>query len=276
MTKVVAGIVTYNPDLNRLKQVIEAIEDQVAEIVIVDNASQKFDEIQDNFQDKTIISFTTNRGIATALNRINQFAIDEEAGWVLTLDQDSVVNKNLVGTYFEYLKQITDYQQTIGAINSQYEVKDVYVKKSSHVEEDLDVITSGLLTNVRALNSGIGYDDNMFIDLVDFDFNYTLNSRGYLVLRAPFVGYQHELGSDVKRVRFFNKYISVINYSTFRIYYQWRNLIYFYRKWHTTKYFLSFSKQTMKRLIYTGNRLSQIGAILRGIWNGSRLHIKRK
>lgn len=276
MTKVVAGIVTYNPNLKQLKQVIEAIETQVSEIVIVDNASNNLANIKKNFQDLTIISLSTNLGIAAALNKINQFAINHEADWVITLDQDSVVNANIVCTYFEYLRKIPNYQQKVGAINSQYEVKDVYVKKNDQVIEDLDVITSGLLTNVLAIKNGINYDETMFIDLVDFDFNHLLNSYGYMVLRAPFVGYQHELGNNVKRVRFFNKQVSVIDYSQFRIFYQWRNLFYFYRKWHTTKYFLSFSKQTIKRLIYDDNRLGQMGAILKGIWAGSRVSIKRK
>ncbi|MFK8249058.1 glycosyltransferase [Leuconostoc mesenteroides] len=276
MTKVVAGIVTYNPNLEQLKQVVEAIENQVGEIVIVDNASNNLANIKKNFQNLTIISLSTNLGIAAALNKINQFAINHEADWVITLDQDSVVNANIVCTYFEYLRKIPNYQQKVGAINSQYEVKDVYVKKNDQVVEDLDVITSGLLANVSAIKNGINYDETMFIDLVDFDFNHLLNSYGYMVLRAPFVGYQHELGNNVKRVRFFNKQVSVIDYSQFRIFYQWRNLFYFYRKWHTTKYFVSFSKQTIKRLIYDDNRLGQMGAILKGIWAGSRVSIKRK
>lgn len=276
MTKVVAGIVTYNPNLEQLKRVVEAIENQVGEIVIVDNASNNLANIKKNFQNLTIISLSTNLGIAAALNKINQFAINHEADWVITLDQDSVVNANIVCTYFEYLRKIPNYQQKVGAINSQYEVKDVYVKKNDQVVEDLDVITSGLLANVSAIKNGINYDETMFIDLVDFDFNHLLNSYGYMVLRAPFVGYQHELGNNVKRVRFFNKQVSVIDYSQFRIFYQWRNLFYFYRKWHTTKYFVSFSKQTIKRLIYDDNRLGQMGAILKGIWAGSRVSIKRK
>lgn len=276
MTKVLAGIVTYNPNLERLKQVVEAIENQVKEIVIVDNASNNLVNIEKNFQNLTIISLSTNLGIAAALNKINQFAINYEADWVITLDQDSIVNADIVSTYFEYLRKIPSYQQKVGAINSQYEVKDVYVKKNNQIVEDLDVITSGLLTNVSAIKNGINYDETMFIDLVDFDFNHSLNSYGYMVLRAPFVGYQHELGNNVKRVRFFTKQVSVIDYSQFRIFYQWRNLFYFYRKWHTTKYFYSFSKQTIKRLIYGDNRLSQISAILKGMWAGSQVSIKRK
>ena len=40
-----AGIVTFNPDIGRLKENIDAILPQVSELVIVDNGSANVDEV---------------------------------------------------------------------------------------------------------------------------------------------------------------------------------------------------------------------------------------
>ena len=46
MNEVIAGIVTYNPDINRLCKNLDAIKNQVSCIVIVDNASINIEEIK--------------------------------------------------------------------------------------------------------------------------------------------------------------------------------------------------------------------------------------
>ena len=44
--KVLAGITLYNPNIDRLKENIDAIYSQVAEVVCVDNESDDFKQIK--------------------------------------------------------------------------------------------------------------------------------------------------------------------------------------------------------------------------------------
>ena len=89
MCRILTGIVTYNPDIGRLKQNLETITDQTDELLIIDNASENFSQIKTLAAGK-FIELEKNHGIAYALRRLMDFANKNGYDWVLTLDQDSV------------------------------------------------------------------------------------------------------------------------------------------------------------------------------------------
>ena len=104
--KIAAGIVTYNPDIVRLQENIDAVMNQVEHLIIVDNASinkDKWLEKLANIEKVTIIQNDTNRGIATALNQMLECSGRLGCEWTLTLDEDSVVPANMVEEYRKYI-----------------------------------------------------------------------------------------------------------------------------------------------------------------------------
>ena len=91
---ILAAIVAFNPDPERLIENISAIRNQVDKVLIFNNGNP---ELLTFVKDIQIIDRNgSNIGIASALNVLCQQA--EEAGfeWILMLDQDSVVPPNLV------------------------------------------------------------------------------------------------------------------------------------------------------------------------------------
>ena len=96
--KVCVGIVTYNPNIQRLRESIESISKQVNEVVICDNGSFNVNEIKEivNEYSCDIIENSDNKGIAFALNELCKYAYENGYGWILTLDQDSVCPMSLV------------------------------------------------------------------------------------------------------------------------------------------------------------------------------------
>ena len=61
------GIVTFNSELTRLQENLSAISPQVERIVICDNGSTNFKNIQsllENYSNITVLSLQTNSGIA--------------------------------------------------------------------------------------------------------------------------------------------------------------------------------------------------------------------
>ena len=101
--KVIAGIVLYNPNIERLKLNIEAIQNQVCKIILYNNNS-KFNIDDDilKFNNVILINGETNIGISGALNYIAK-KYNEEYDWMLTLDQDSICPENLISEYKKYL-----------------------------------------------------------------------------------------------------------------------------------------------------------------------------
>ena len=93
MSKVYAGVVTYNPEIKRLKENISSIQNQVTTVLIFDNGSNNVDNIQNlilGLANVVFIKSEKNLGIAAALNRLMLWGYDRGYDWMLSLDQDSV------------------------------------------------------------------------------------------------------------------------------------------------------------------------------------------
>ena len=106
MEKIYAGIVTFNPDIERLKENVCAICIQVPEVVIFDNGSSNFADIQECisvFHNAILIHSDENIGIAAALNRLMQWGSNNNYDWMLSLDQDSVCDASYVNKMKQYL-----------------------------------------------------------------------------------------------------------------------------------------------------------------------------
>jgi rhamnosyltransferase len=95
--KTLAAIVLFNPEIERLNQNIEAIFNQVDDVVLIDNGSSNLNEVKKNVTHQVhYVVNEKNVGIAKALNEGFEYAIENGFDWVLTLDQDSVSDKNLI------------------------------------------------------------------------------------------------------------------------------------------------------------------------------------
>lgn len=98
MSRIYAGIVSYNPDLLRLKENISSIQQQVP-VIVFDNGSRNIIAIQkliSDFSEVQLIRSKKNIGIAAALNQLMQWGYENKFDWMLSLDQDSVCEKNFV------------------------------------------------------------------------------------------------------------------------------------------------------------------------------------
>lgn len=273
--RVIAGIVTFNPDLERLILNIKAILDQVEKIIIVDNASENFDNIRiyleknyDLENEVKIIRNSENVGIGRALNQIFEEAEKLSFDWVVTLDQDSVVPKFMVDNYFEYdnLNNLGQISTNIFEKNTQ---KLIY-KDTEKYSEVSRCITSGSMTSMIAWKSAGGYDDDLFIDYVDYDFSMKVKNAGYKIIRLNKIYIEHELGNSEKR-RFFFISIRVPNYSPFRKYYIARNIIIYIKRYFSFKIFIIESLRLLKLIIYTlfeNDKKNKYISIFRGIQKG--------
>lgn len=86
MSKVYAGVVTYNPEIKRLKDNILAIQKQVPFVIIFDNGSSNFGDIQkiaSEFSNVKVLVSKINVGIAAALNKLMQWGRDNDYVWML-------------------------------------------------------------------------------------------------------------------------------------------------------------------------------------------------
>ncbi|MDF8368741.1 glycosyltransferase family 2 protein [Weissella paramesenteroides] len=223
-----AVIVTYNPDKKLLFENISAVQNQVNKVVIVDNGSDNFKSWENEFNSTNIVlkHLNKNMGIAYAQNFGIKYAKHENVSWVLTLDQDTVLPKSYVEELLE-----TGLSDDIGILSGRFVDRSFKMKENfiDDIEKVKDIISSGNLVNIRAWQKVGGFDNQLFIDYVDFDFNYKLQRAGYNIYRVNNVTYDHEIGEGVSESRYKtfiglkNKYI--FDHSYIRLYYINRNRI---------------------------------------------------
>lgn len=273
--KILAGIVTYNPDLNRLKDNISAIKKQIDRLIIVDNGSSNFSEITSNFQELEVISLKSNKGIAVALNTIGQYAIDNEYSWFLTLDQDTVVYSDLISIYKQYLS--LPNVGTLTCIFQDINKEEVILSGLPYKEVEV-CITSAALMNTSVFEKSRRFDEWMFIDYVDYDINFEFQRLGYKIYQINQIGFLHEIG-QARAINFLGIKTYTTNHSALRRYYMVRNTIYLYKKYGKSEirsgYLRHIRDDFFKVFFFENHKWEKLSAMFKGLKDGLEAKVEK-
>jgi rhamnosyltransferase len=281
--RICAGIILYNPNIKRLKKNINAVIPQADELILVDNASDNIDEVQETFKNYRIvwIKNTENKGMSGALNQLTEYAANNDIEWLLTLDDDSVCGENMAA---ELLTAFPQYDN-IAVVSPRIIDRDITVSANSKekplpdMEEINMCITAGSLTNVKAVIDAGGYDERLFIDHVDHDMCLRLKRQDYKIIKVNTAVIYQEFGKEAVRRRFLWKTYTQRGYTPFRVYYQTRNSVYMIRKYgrefdSRPRYFYFYLIFAFTaRLIYEPKRIKRLKAFITGYIAGLSMKI---
>lgn len=199
MDSICAGIVSYNPDIERLKLNISAICSQVPKVYVVDNGSTNISEISnlvESFSNVYLLINEDNAGIAKALNQLCEAASKDQYNWILTLDQDTVCPVNVI----DHLSKYTDIEDAgiiCPAVRYEgWETTETKSQASSDCEEVKACMTSGSLTRIEAWRKVNGFREDYFIDFVDNEFCMKLQLAQYRIIRVNTCSMSHQLGES--------------------------------------------------------------------------------
>lgn len=274
--KIYAGIVVFNPNIKRLQDNLNAICCQVDRVILFDNGSSqqfKVKQVIKRYNNTELICSTKNLGIAAALNYLMKWGYDRKYNWMLSLDQDSVCDKDFVQKMKKNL--IPNSRQGIVApIIKDRNIGIVGHNPTNKIERVRTCITSGAFTNMNVWKEVGGYDEAMFIDSVDFEFCYRVRKSGYEVLQVHDVYLLHEIGeSQRKRLLFWN--VTVNGHSAFRKFYIAQNNIYYPLKHNLIFHLIRGNFRNLKLLsiilLYEDCKKEKIKAVLKGWINGYKL-----
>lgn len=290
-----AIIVTFNPNINILKDNISSVINQVDTIVVLDNGSSNVKNIEllvkDINDDKImLIQLHENLGIAKAQNIGMKIIEEQKLDWSFILDQDSVLPTDAICLYTgtkEFLAKDT-------AILSARHVDDKWneaQRKSYFGELDMKVIpvklviASGNLVRVSAWRDVGGFDDDLFIDQVDFDFDAKLLLKDYKVYQVDAVVMKHQIGKTIQRpvlskLLLYKSTTLFIDHSPFREYYIAKNSIIFAKRYPELRIkgnlqILKIILDTRKILGYEKPRWSKIFKSIKGIVAGLMYNPKK-
>lgn len=234
-----AVFVTYNPAPAFLGN-LEAVREQGAEVVVVDNASgavgQALLGALEGRERVRILRNPQNLGIAAALNAGVREALGARAGWIFTFDQDSRVPPGFVGAMIAAHAAARREFGRVGVLAPRYVDRNSGASGSEGpggaggLLELEATITSGNLIEAGVFEEVGPFLEEFFIDYVDIEFHLRCRRHGLKVVQASGVVLDHSLGSQ-RRARILWKSFVVTSHSHLRRYYIARNRVRTYRKY---------------------------------------------
>lgn len=248
--RVIAIIVSYNPNIDDFIRLLDALLPQVAYAIVVDNCSL-FDlsliMARLSGQNVELLKMSENVGIAAAQNAGIERAMKLGADFVLLSDQDSVPSSSMVSELLSAMMSANaDLAEppvaavgpvTIDSRSGQvsFFVIESYgiprkwnlptdIQKIPSTVEVMFLIASGTLIPTEVIKRIGGMRSNYFIDHVDTEWCFRAQAEGYRLLGVPSSRLEHKLGDAVKRIWFFGPR-QVMYHTPLRDYYMFRNTI---------------------------------------------------
>lgn len=288
-------VVTYQPDLNVLRQLLKSIVPQVKEVVIVDNGlGVYFSNLNiagTDPQKVSLIRMIENRGVAAAQNKGIAEAIQRRADYVLLLDHDSIPASDMVEKLSLALVKLTQAGQNVSAVGPHYRFLNTNYfsyfvrfgtlrfqkihcpdeKSGQYVSADL-LISSGCLIPCSAIVDIGLMDEALFIDHIDTDWFLRAKAKGYSSYGVFDAKMDHCLGDSLCDVGFCKKRMLPIH-NPLRLYYIFRNSILLYRRPHAPQKWMvnDLVRLGLMFIFYSTRicpRIKYLRMITKGIYDG--------
>jgi len=241
-------IVLYNSELNVIDNINSYI-DYIDILFAIDNSeTANIDFVNLLLSNPKIcyISNNENLGIAKALNQGAELAMQKNFSWLLTMDQDSKFEDDNAKYFFNCFDKLENLNETaIICANRQPATNfDKTAGNIYDIEAVSIVITSGNLLNLKLYKQIGKFEEKLFIDQVDHDYNLRALLKKYKIIKLKNILINHSLGKQV----FVNKKLFI--HSPIRIYYQTRNFLYMLSKYFFffPRLFLGYGFNEIKRI----------------------------
>lgn len=263
--KLAGAVVLYEPTDEDIENINSYIDD-LDILYVEDNSSKKnIDRLPKNKKIEYIFN-NDNLGIAKPLNDAAERARKIGIDWLLTMDQDTHFNKNVLSK-MKKVVETTDCSN-IGIVTPWHKTRLKVEKPEEKIDYPLDVMTSGNLLNLDIHKKLGGFKEWIFIDGVDIEYCLNLNKNNYKVMRLNYLEIDHNLG-DIYYKKFLWKDLLVTNHSPIRRYYQMRNYHYIRDMYidSNTKFckiLVRFKTIILAVILYENNKKEKLKAFYEG------------
>lgn len=283
--KIFSIIVTYNPNIEHLTKLVNLLIFQNVDVVIVDNKSNNFSEFG-SLKLRKLIILEDNLGIAKAQNKGIEYAIQQNAEYIVFFDQDSTICDNFISDLMFDYRELENNGVKVGSIGPRFmderfsffypsinynNGKRERVDTENIIEPTKStlLISSGSLVSISTLLSVGLMRENYFIDYVDTEWCFRAESKGYSNYISSRAVMKHAVGDNMIENRYFKTPI----HSPFRRYYITRNAFYMLKEPHIPKgvairqIFVNFIQQIII-IINEKNKKGYIMSFYSGVKDG--------
>ena len=231
MSKTYALVTLYNPSEKEFKN-CKILSQQVDTVILCDNSQESHETA---FQDeKNIVYVTKNKNLGLGV-AFNMALKDDTYGWkdddlIIFFDQDSQIGDG-------YIQALQDEYQKIGTLipnlgclgpvfyntsNGRTERPRQKKKITDDTYEVSNTITSSLMMQYGNLKRIGFWNENVFLDLADWDLCWRMQKAGMVCCMTEKVVLRHSVGNGEKKVGPIKLRVG----QPFREYYQTRDALY--------------------------------------------------
>jgi rhamnosyltransferase len=248
--KVLAIIITYNPEFEHLNNFVSILSKQFFSILVIDNCSDKFDlNLDDHISENCyihLINNISNIGLASAQNQGVIFAIDNNFESICIFDQDSSVEANYLDTMFSDYNLLISKGEAVGAIGPcvvdkgsgvRYPISiyngfflNRYQLNENEIANCSYIISSGSLISVDTLISVGFFLDKFFINYIDIEWCFRAIHLNKKVFTTNNTFITQDVGLYRKSV--FGRFVPV--HGAIRRYYAARNSVFMLKLPHVS------------------------------------------
>lgn len=269
MSGIIGAVILYNPPPDLIRN-LESYADEVTELLIIDNSDQPHNLLPlliAHFPLHHYFRNEENAGVAKALNQAANFAINKKYRWLLTMDQDSRFTE---GSLTTLIKMSELPMPNVGIFAPLHVNKDVIIGEENEAWSIVKkTMTSGNLLNLEVLQKCGLFEEKLFLDYVDHEYNLRIRKRGYKIVRVNRSHLVHNLG-NIESYRLGFMSIKSTHHNATRRYYIARNRLYVIFKYFTfsPKFFFreiyNYWIDYLRILVFDKNKLQKILAVAEG------------
>jgi len=271
--RIAATVILFHPDDSCLHNILTYYS-KVDKLYIYDNSKDVSNEIREWASKQSHVTYChsgINEGISKRLNQATNQAIEDGFEWLLTMDQDSYFVEKDINKYLHCVNETKDKHNIAQfGVDVDNNVEDETANSANGIKVE-HLITSGSIVNLSLVNEIGGFNEDLFIDEVDWDYCFRAILKGYLVIKFPNVSLQHKLGevSYFLSLKTFKKTPRTLH-NPLRLYYIIRNYFYVAEIYHPQ--FVESAAYRKKALInriknnllYSNKRFETLYNIIKG------------
>jgi len=287
-----AVVVTFNPDTERLRQVIAAVARQVGAIIVVDNGSAISPAATLTGLSPNPLSLVTlgdNYGVAAAQNIGLAWARERGCTHVLLLDHDAVASPGMVAALLAEMRAHQARGEQVAAVGplirdprraapapffrlTPWSVRRIEFADAGQPSARVDfLISAGVLLALDAQEQIGTLEESLFIDYVDLEWSLRARRHGYRLYGHYGTALDHRLGDEP--LRLFGYLMTA--HSPLRHYYLARNALALWQLPHTPwTWVLADALHLLRKFLVFSTlaprRFSHCGMMLRGFADGLR------
>lgn len=265
--KICGLVILYHPSQQNFLY-IQQYADQLDSLVLFDNSPESNQDLVDRmgFSENVVYHWNQgdNIGLGEPINRLVAKLQDSDFDWVLTFDQDSLPADDMILkmrqfidsdgcvediaivsplavtekiNHERYLGRSVAEDSLTARMMQEYGLEQIKKWGLPPCLHTCFIVQSGMLQRIKTIHALGGYDENLFIEAVDYDYVVRCLQHGYNTIQLNDCFMMHEVEDDQYELKKDHwRKVMVNKYSPLRYYYRYRNMLYCKNKFRGSAY----------------------------------------